>query len=81
MNYRNQVTDNPNLNAALSYGSRTSKINPTFYNPMQADGEGYENYAQIAFFDASRKEGVFKAGLNWQATTRAESWRDMYSNI
>ena len=53
-----------------TYGDRDATVNPSFYNPMQGNDEGFENFGYLAFFDASRKEHLFKAGINWQATAK-----------
>jgi hypothetical protein len=37
---------------------------------MQANTEGFENFGYLAFFDASRKQDLYKAGVNWQATDK-----------
>lgn len=72
LGYRLKATESLALNAGYTYGRRTSRVNDSFYNPMQAQdgGQGFENYGYLAFFQASRKEHLFKAGVNWQATDR-----------
>jgi hypothetical protein len=37
---------------------------------MQSNNAGFENFGFLAWFDASRKEHLFKAGINWQATEK-----------
>lgn len=69
-NYHLQATDDVNLTAGYSYGRRRADVNPAFYNPMQANNQGYELPGYIAFFDASRNEQTVKAGVNWQATEK-----------
>jgi MtrB/PioB family decaheme-associated outer membrane protein len=68
--YKLTVNEALNFNAGYSYGKRNSDINSSFYNPMQAINQGFENPGYIAFFDASRTEQLFKAGVNWQATEK-----------
>jgi hypothetical protein len=58
------------VNAGFTHGRRKSVVNSSFYNPMQANEEGFENYGYLAFFDASRRQNLFKAGLTWQATDK-----------
>lgn len=69
-NYHLQATDDLNLSAGYSYGRRRADVNPAFYNPMQANAQGYELPGYIAFFQASRNEQIVKAGANWQATEK-----------
>lgn len=66
--YHVKATDTVNLNLGVATGKRKATINTAFYNPMQSVTEGFENPGFVAFFDASRKENLFKAGVNWQAT-------------
>ncbi|HEX8963301.1 MAG TPA: MtrB/PioB family decaheme-associated outer membrane protein [Rhodocyclaceae bacterium] len=66
--YRIRATDSVAVNAGYTYARRKSDLNQSFYNPMQANGEGYEDRGFVAFFQASRAENLFKAGVNWQAT-------------
>src|SRR5450830_97276 len=68
--YKLTVNEALNFNAGYSYAKRNSDINSSFYNPMQAINEGFENPGYVAFFDASRTEQLFKAGVNWQATEK-----------
>jgi MtrB/PioB family decaheme-associated outer membrane protein len=68
--YKLTVNEALNFNAGYSYAKRNSDINSSFYNPMQSINEGFENPGYIAFFDASRTEQLFKAGVNWQATEK-----------
>jgi MtrB/PioB family decaheme-associated outer membrane protein len=75
VNYKLKATENVNLNAGYGYSRRTSTISPSFYNPMQAllggsAGEGFEVPGFVAFFQASRKEQLLKAGVNWQANDK-----------
>jgi len=53
-----------------TYGDRTATVNPSFYNPLQANEEGFENFGFLAWFDASRKQHLVKAGINWQASAK-----------
>ena len=68
--YKLKATDTADFNAGYTYANRKSDMNNSFYNPMQAINEGYENYGHQAYFQASRKENLFKAGVNWQASER-----------
>jgi MtrB/PioB family decaheme-associated outer membrane protein len=70
LGYRLRATDDVNVTAGYSYGKRKSDVNSSFYNPMQGQNQGFENFGYVAFFDASRKEQMLKAGVNWQATER-----------
>ena len=67
--YRVQAAPSLNLRAGYTYSNRKSTVNPSFYNPMQSFSEGFENYGYLAYFDASRREHLFRAGANWQATS------------
>jgi MtrB/PioB family decaheme-associated outer membrane protein len=64
--YRLHVSDTVGLNAGVAYGDRKADINTAFYNPMQSVTEGFENPGFVAFFDGSRREGMVKAGVDWQ---------------
>ena len=66
-NYRLTASDTVSLNAGAAYGDRKATVNRSFYNPMQSVTEGFENPGFVAFFDGSRREGMLKAGVNWQA--------------
>jgi MtrB/PioB family decaheme-associated outer membrane protein len=68
LTYRAKASDAVDLNAGYTYSNRNATINPAFYSPLQANGQGYENFGFRAFFQGSRKEDQVKAGLNWQAT-------------
>ena len=72
LGYRLRANDVVTLRANYVHGKRDATVNPAFYNPMQVQdgGQGYENKGFLAFFDASRKEDLFKAGVNWQATRK-----------
>jgi MtrB/PioB family decaheme-associated outer membrane protein len=69
-NYRLKAGEDVNFNAGFSHAKRISDINPDYYNPMQADVEGFNNTGYRAFFDASRTEDLMKAGVNWQTTEK-----------
>ncbi len=68
--YKLKASDEVNVNFGYTYAKRNSDVNATFYNPMQALVEGYEFQGYRAFFDASRKEQLAKAGVNWQASDK-----------
>lgn len=66
--YRLALGDSVHLKLGGAYASRNSRVNPSFYNPMQANEEGFENFGYVAFFDASRREKSGKAAVDWQVT-------------
>ena len=68
--YTLKATDAVDLYAVYTYGRRHATVNDSFYNPMQANDEGFENFGFLAFFDASRTQNLFKGGINWQATSK-----------
>jgi MtrB/PioB family decaheme-associated outer membrane protein len=68
--YRVKASDRVDFDAGYTYGRRTAEVNPSFYNPMQSDSNGFENFGYRAFFDASRRQNLFKAGVTWQATPK-----------
>ncbi len=68
--YRLQASDKVEFNAGYTHADRKADVNPSFYNPMQGNDEGFENYGYLAFFDASRRENLYKAGVIWQATDK-----------
>jgi hypothetical protein len=37
---------------------------------MQGNAQGYENYGYLASFQASRREDLLKAGMNWQVNSK-----------
>lgn len=68
--YKVNVNEAVNFNAGYSFAKRNARVNDTFYNPMQALAEGFENYGYRAFFDASRNEQQIKLGANIQPTEK-----------
>jgi MtrB/PioB family decaheme-associated outer membrane protein len=70
LSYRLRAADTVNVSAGYTYGRRKADVNPSFYNPMQSESEGFENFGYRAFFDASRTENLLKAGVNWQPTNK-----------
>jgi len=70
LGYRLKASDAVDLKLGYAYSRRTAEVNPSFYNPMQANNQGFENFGYLAFFDASRKENSYKAGVNWQASAK-----------
>ena len=68
--YKVKLADKVDVNAGYTYGRRKADVLPSFYNPMQSEAEGFENFGYIAFFDASRKQSLFKAGIAWQPLDR-----------
>jgi MtrB/PioB family decaheme-associated outer membrane protein len=68
--YKLKLNEALNLNAGYSYAKRNANVNATFYNPMQALTDGFENYGYRAFFDAGRNEQQIKLGANLQPTEK-----------
>jgi MtrB/PioB family decaheme-associated outer membrane protein len=68
--YRLKFSDKVDFNAGYTYADRSADVNPSFYNPMQANNQGFENYGFLAFFQASRRENLLKAGVTWQAAEK-----------
>lgn len=68
--YKLKVGDNLDFNAGYTHGQRKADVNRSFYNPMQGNSQGFENFGYLAFFDASRKEDLVKGGVVWQATDK-----------
>jgi len=68
--YKLKVGEAVNFNAGYSYARRNSDVNNTFYNPMQANSEGFEARGYLAFFQASRNEQLVKTGITWQANEK-----------
>ena len=69
-NYRLAASEDIILTTGYSFSRRIADLNQSFYNPMQANKQGYELPGYVAFFDASRTENLLKASLNWQATEK-----------
>lgn len=65
--YRAQATEAVRVRLTANYGDRSSTVNPSFYNPMQTNAEGFENFGYVAFFQGSRREQGGKASIDWQA--------------
>ncbi|HEX7454581.1 MAG TPA: MtrB/PioB family decaheme-associated outer membrane protein [Gallionella sp.] len=68
--YKLKAGDAVDFKADYSYAKRKADVNSSFYNPMQAISEGFENLGFRAFFDTSRTEQLVKAGVNWQAADK-----------
>ena len=68
--YKLKVGDSLDFSAGYTHGQRDADVNRSFYNPMQANNQGFENFGYLAFFDASRKEDLIKGGVVWQATDK-----------
>jgi MtrB/PioB family decaheme-associated outer membrane protein len=68
--YNLKLLDSVSFNAGYTYGDRKADVNSSFYNPMQGNNQGFENFGYIAYFDASRKQDLYKAGVTWQATSK-----------
>lgn len=69
-NYRLVASEDVILTTGYSFSRRIADLNQSFYNPMQANKQGFELPGYAAFFDASRTENLLKAGLNWQTTEK-----------
>jgi MtrB/PioB family decaheme-associated outer membrane protein len=69
-NYKLKATRGLTFNTGYSLARRHADINSSYYNPMQTSAEGLPNYGYVPYFDASRKEQMLKAGVNWQAADR-----------
>jgi MtrB/PioB family decaheme-associated outer membrane protein len=65
--YRVQATEDVRVRLTGNYGDRSSRVNSSFYNPMQANNQGFENFGFVAFFQGSRREQGGKASVDWQA--------------
>jgi MtrB/PioB family decaheme-associated outer membrane protein len=70
LGYSLNLLDDVNFKANYTYADRDSSINQAFYNPMQATANGYETYGFLSFFQASRRENLYKASVTWQATSK-----------
>lgn len=70
LDYRLRANDRVTVKAGYAYSKRNSDINPNYYSPLQSFEEGYENMGYLAYFQASRKQNQFKAGVDWQATDK-----------
>ncbi|WP_296660360.1 MtrB/PioB family decaheme-associated outer membrane protein [Paraburkholderia sp.] len=64
--YNLNLLDSVSFNAGYTYADRRATINQAFYNPIEA--AGMEDFGFVAFYQASRRENLFKAGVNWQVT-------------
>jgi MtrB/PioB family decaheme-associated outer membrane protein len=69
-NYKLKTGVGLTFNTGYSFAKRQADINNSYYNPMQTSAEGLPNYGYVPYFDASRKEQVLKAGVNWQASDK-----------
>jgi MtrB/PioB family decaheme-associated outer membrane protein len=69
-NYKLKAGNNLTFNAGYVYAKRRADLNSSYYNPMQTSGDGYQNLGYVGYFDASRKEQIVKAGVNWQASDK-----------
>ena len=71
-NYKANVTDKIKLDLGYTFADRSASINASFYNPMQAFNQGYENYGWLAFFQAPRREHALKTRASWQITDQLD---------
>lgn len=68
--YKLKLGEKVDFNVGYTHADRSADVNPSFYNPMQANNQGFENFGYRAFFDASRRQNLFKGGVNWQASDK-----------
>jgi len=68
-NYNLKLNNTVKFTAGYTYADRRADINSSYYNPMQANANGLQNLGFVPYFDASRKEQLVKAGVNWQANS------------
>ena len=68
--YKLKMGEAVNFTVGYNYAQRKADVNASFYSPLQANAQGYENPGYRAFFDASRTEQLLKAGVNWQANDK-----------
>jgi hypothetical protein len=68
--YKLKAGNSVGLTAGYVYAKRQADFNSSYYNPMQTSAEGLQNLGFVPYFDATRTEQLFKAGINWQADTR-----------
>jgi MtrB/PioB family decaheme-associated outer membrane protein len=66
--YKLKASGNLTFNTGYSYARRRADVNSSYYNPMQTSADGFQNAGYVGYFDASRKEQIVKAGVNWQAS-------------
>ena len=66
LGYKLALLDSVSLNAGYTHSDRDATVNPAFYNPMQSNSAGYENFGWMAWFQGSRREDLLKAGVSWQ---------------
>ena len=60
------------LNAGYTYSDRHADINSSYYNPEQTNGQGFQNFGFVPWFDASRKEQLVKGGISWDVTEKLD---------
>ena len=70
LGYKLALLDSVNFSAGYTHSDRDATVNPAFYNPMQSNSAGYENYGWMAWFQGSRREDLLKAGATWQLTEK-----------
>jgi len=68
--YKLKASDDLVLKASYTYASRVASIS-SFYNPMQANSAGFENQGFAAYYNGSRTEQLFKAGVDWQTSDKS----------
>ena len=66
--YRLKLAATLRFSAGYTHSKRNADVNASYYNPMQASGEGFQNYGFVGYFDAARTQQIAKAGLDWQPT-------------
>ena len=70
LGYKLALFDRVSLNAGYTHSDRDATVNSSFYNPMQINAQGFENYGWLAWFQGSRREDLLKAGVTWQMTEK-----------
>ncbi|MDR0479945.1 MAG: MtrB/PioB family decaheme-associated outer membrane protein [Burkholderiaceae bacterium] len=68
--YKLNLIEKVSFNAGYTFADRKATVNPSFYNPMQSNSSGFENYGWMAWFQGSRRENALKAGVDWQVTPK-----------
>jgi MtrB/PioB family decaheme-associated outer membrane protein len=70
--YKLSIFEAVDFQAGYTHADRKATVNPSFYNPMQANAQGYENYGFLAYFQASRRQDLVKLGVNWHVTSKLD---------
>ncbi|MDR2239210.1 MAG: MtrB/PioB family decaheme-associated outer membrane protein [Zoogloeaceae bacterium] len=71
--YKLAILDTVNFNASYTWADRDSDVDPLFWNPMHRTGANHlDAPGWVAFFQSSRRQDVYKTGVNWQVTPEIE---------